>query len=80
MNPAERRFVTAAETLREPNPWTNNEWLCRPDVVAAEHRRAAERRHLEHVARAQRRRAMGDPRHQHRLARLAEQVAAVVGG
>lgn len=36
MNPAERRFVTAAETLREPNPWTNNEWLCRPDVVAAE--------------------------------------------
>lgn len=34
--PAERRFVQAAEAIREPNPWTNNEWLCRPDLVAAE--------------------------------------------
>ena len=25
-----------ADALREPNAWTNNEWLCRPDLVAAE--------------------------------------------
>lgn len=31
-----RRFVQIAEALRETNPWTNNEWLCRPDVVDAE--------------------------------------------
>jgi quercetin dioxygenase-like cupin family protein len=31
-----RRFVQLADALREPNPWTNNEWLCRPDLVAAE--------------------------------------------
>ena len=36
MNPAERRFVQIADALREPNAWTNNEWLCRPDLVAAE--------------------------------------------
>ncbi len=36
MNPADRRFVQIADALREPNAWTNNEWLCRPDVVAAE--------------------------------------------
>jgi len=35
MNPETRRFVQIADALRETNPWTNNEWLCRPDVVAA---------------------------------------------
>ena len=36
MNATERRFVQIADAIREPNPWTNNEWLCRPDLVAAE--------------------------------------------
>jgi quercetin dioxygenase-like cupin family protein len=36
MNPADRRFVQLADALREPNAWTINEWLCRPDLVAAE--------------------------------------------
>jgi quercetin dioxygenase-like cupin family protein len=36
MSPAERRFVQIADALRESNAWTNNEWLCRPDLVAAE--------------------------------------------
>ena len=31
-----RRFVQIADALREPNAWTNNEWLCRPDIVEAE--------------------------------------------
>ena len=31
-----RRFVQIADAVREPNAWTNNEWLCRPDIVAAE--------------------------------------------
>lgn len=31
-----RRFVQIADALREPNAWTNNEWLCRPDIVAAD--------------------------------------------
>ena len=31
-----RRFVQIADALREPNAWTNNEWLCRPDLVDAE--------------------------------------------
>ncbi len=35
-SPADRRFVQIADALREPNAWTNNEWLCRPDLVAAE--------------------------------------------
>ena len=30
------RFVQLADAIREPNAWTNNEWLCRPDIVAAE--------------------------------------------
>jgi len=34
--PPDRRFVQIADALREPNAWTNNEWLCRPDLVAAE--------------------------------------------
>ena len=36
MDPKLRRFVQIADAARETNPWTNNEWLCRPDVVAAE--------------------------------------------
>jgi quercetin dioxygenase-like cupin family protein len=35
-SPSDRRFVQIADAIRETNPWTNNEWLCRPDVVAAE--------------------------------------------
>ena len=31
-----RRFVEIADALRETNPWTNNEWICRPDIVDAE--------------------------------------------
>jgi quercetin dioxygenase-like cupin family protein len=36
MSPSDRRFVQIADALRETNPWTNNEWLCRPDIVAAD--------------------------------------------
>lgn len=36
MSSPDRRFVQIADALRETNPWTNNEWLCRPDIVAAE--------------------------------------------
>ncbi len=35
-NSNERRFVQIADAIRETNPWTNNEWLCRPDVVGAD--------------------------------------------
>ena len=35
-SPEHRRFVQIAEAIRETNPWTNNEWLCRPDVVGAD--------------------------------------------
>ncbi|WP_367875111.1 cupin domain-containing protein [Luteolibacter sp. Populi] len=31
-----KRFVQAGEPILETNPWTHNEWLCRPDLVAAE--------------------------------------------
>lgn len=31
-----RRFVQIADAIREPNAWTNNEWLVRPDIVDAE--------------------------------------------
>ena len=34
--PQDRFFVQIADALRETNPWTNNEWLCRPDVVGAD--------------------------------------------
>lgn len=30
------RFIQIDEAARETNPWTNNEWLCRPDLVEAE--------------------------------------------
>lgn len=36
MPPDPRRFVRIADALRETNPWTHNEWLCRPDLVAAD--------------------------------------------
>jgi quercetin dioxygenase-like cupin family protein len=36
VNPSDRRFVLLADALRESNAWTHNEWLCRPDVVAAD--------------------------------------------
>jgi quercetin dioxygenase-like cupin family protein len=36
MSDAARRFVQNGEAIRETNPWTHNEWLCRPDLVAAE--------------------------------------------
>ena len=36
MDPLLRRFVQIADAARETNPWTNNEWLCRPDLVAAD--------------------------------------------
>lgn len=36
MNPSDRHFVQIADALRETNAWTNNEWLCRPDLVAAD--------------------------------------------
>ena len=30
------RFIQIDDAARETNPWTNNEWLCRPDLVEAE--------------------------------------------
>lgn len=36
MSSGANRFVQIAEAVRETNPWTNNEWLCRPDLVQAE--------------------------------------------
>ena len=35
-SPDPKHFVQIADALRETNPWTNNEWLCRPDIVGAE--------------------------------------------
>jgi len=32
----QRHFIQIADAFRETNPWTNNEWLCRPDLVDAE--------------------------------------------
>lgn len=31
-----RRFVQGGDVRRESNAWTHNEWLCRPELVAAE--------------------------------------------
>jgi quercetin dioxygenase-like cupin family protein len=36
-DPAMRRFVTSAETVRWQSPWTLEEWLCRSDIVKNEH-------------------------------------------
>jgi len=35
-NTPSRHFIQINEAFRETNPWTNNEWLCRPDLVDAE--------------------------------------------
>lgn len=35
-SPKPNRFVQIDDAVRETNPWTNNEWLCRPDVVDAD--------------------------------------------
>ena len=31
-----RQFVQIKDAIRESGAWTNNEWLCRPDLTAAE--------------------------------------------
>jgi len=36
MDASNRRFVQAGEAIRESGMWTENEWLCRPDLVPAE--------------------------------------------
>ena len=36
MNPELRRFVQKADFIHEVNDWTRNEWLSRPDLVAAD--------------------------------------------
>ncbi|MBB5039111.1 cupin domain-containing protein [Prosthecobacter dejongeii] len=36
MTDSPSRFVQINDAARETNPWTNNEWLCRPDLVEAE--------------------------------------------
>jgi quercetin dioxygenase-like cupin family protein len=36
MSADQRHFIQIADAARETNPWTNNEWLCRPDLVSAE--------------------------------------------
>lgn len=30
------RFIQTDDAVRESNAWTNNEWLCRPDLVEAD--------------------------------------------
>jgi quercetin dioxygenase-like cupin family protein len=35
-DPASNRFIQIEDATREINPWTHNEWLCRPDLVNAE--------------------------------------------
>lgn len=36
MSDSPARFIQIDEAARETNPWTNNEWLCRPDLVEAD--------------------------------------------
>jgi quercetin dioxygenase-like cupin family protein len=36
MSDSQPHFIQLDDAARETNPWTNNEWLCRPDLVAAE--------------------------------------------
>jgi len=36
MSDTPARFVQIDDAARETNPWTNNEWLCRPDLVEAD--------------------------------------------
>jgi quercetin dioxygenase-like cupin family protein len=35
-DPSQRFFTQVNDAIRESNDWTNNEWLCRPDVVGAD--------------------------------------------
>ena len=35
-DPTSNRFIQIEDAAREINPWTHNEWLCRPDLVNAE--------------------------------------------
>ncbi|MCX6858061.1 MAG: cupin domain-containing protein [Verrucomicrobia bacterium] len=36
MSDTPARFIQIDDAARETNPWTNNEWLCRPDLVEAD--------------------------------------------
>jgi quercetin dioxygenase-like cupin family protein len=36
MSEPKKHFVQTGEPICETNPWTHNEWLCRPDIVPAE--------------------------------------------
>lgn len=36
MSDTPARFIQIQDAARETNAWTNNEWLCRPDLVEAE--------------------------------------------
>ena len=36
MSDSPARVVQIDDAARETNPWTNNEWLCRPDLVEAD--------------------------------------------
>jgi quercetin dioxygenase-like cupin family protein len=36
MSDTPARFIQIDDAARETNPWTNNEWLSRPDLVEAE--------------------------------------------
>ncbi len=36
MSTGDHNFIQKKDAPREPNAWTVNEWLCRPDLVAAE--------------------------------------------
>ncbi len=36
MSEPPKRFIQDGEQIHETNAWTHNEWLCRPDLVAAE--------------------------------------------
>lgn len=33
MSEPPKSFIQADDTIHETNPWTHNEWLCRPDIA-----------------------------------------------
>lgn len=35
-SPTTNRFIQNADAIREASPWGDMEWLCRPDIVAAD--------------------------------------------
>jgi len=35
-SPIDQRFIQNADAIREANAWADMEWLCRPDLVAAD--------------------------------------------